>query len=394
MDNQGDAVIVWQSLDQASSSSGYDVYLQRYNPAGIPVGGTDQVEMLTFTNYPVGTFTLEWNGTPTSPIAYSGNTAAITGTIQTALADLGLTVQVTAITGTEILITFIGKDAARPIAPVYMEGQSLNSSSGAGAVITLQVTVKGATGETRVNDTTAGNQTFADVSMAQNGTFVVTWMSSGEAAGDTASETSIYAKQFDSNDSLRTSAALSLPQTYHPVTESLLQTQRILSVNAAINAASVVTAATDGGFFTGVVMITVQATDGSFIGSGCLLSNGLDVLTDAHVVWDDVLNQPVSSANVTFNLPSGQFTVTSTDIIVNPAWNPNDIGVGDIAIIVLPQAAPAAAQRYQHLHGELALEPGCRHPRLRRYGHGHRGREHGQRRRVARHRERVPGLRQ
>ena len=58
MDNQGDAVIVWQSLGQ--DGDGYGVYMQRYNPAGIPLGGTDQVELLTFTGNPVGTFTLQW----------------------------------------------------------------------------------------------------------------------------------------------------------------------------------------------------------------------------------------------------------------------------------------------------------------------------------------------
>ena len=130
MDNQGDAVIVWQSLGQ--NGAGYGVYMQRFNPSGVPVGGTDQVEALTFTNDPVGSFTLEYNGQTTASIPYNGNTKVITGTIQSALAAIGLTTQVTAISSTEILITLIGNDAAQALAPVYLAGQTLNSTSGAG----------------------------------------------------------------------------------------------------------------------------------------------------------------------------------------------------------------------------------------------------------------------
>ena len=92
--------------------------------------------------------------------------------------------------------------------------------------------------------------------------------------------------------------------------------------------------------------ITAYSTLGEDIGSGSLLSNGLDILTAAHVVWDDILDQPVGSVDVSFDLPTGRFTVSSSDIIVNPGWNPNDLGVGDVAIIVLPGIAPAAAERY------------------------------------------------
>jgi len=51
------------------------------------------------------------------------------------------------------------------MAPIYF-GQPDADRRQLGRIISLTVTVNGATGETRVNDTTAGNQTFPDVSMA------------------------------------------------------------------------------------------------------------------------------------------------------------------------------------------------------------------------------------
>ena len=69
MDADGDFVITWQSMNQ--DGSGYGIYAQRYDPTGTAIGGTDELNILTFTGQPSGTFTLslEQRRPATSPIA-------------------------------------------------------------------------------------------------------------------------------------------------------------------------------------------------------------------------------------------------------------------------------------------------------------------------------------
>ena len=114
MDADGDFVITWQSLNQ--DGSGWGVYAQRYDSAGNPVGGQDDAQLMTFVGQPRGTFTLYWNnGGPGShrdrAISYQGNGAATATAIQTELATIGATVKATAISGTQILIEFVGAQA-------------------------------------------------------------------------------------------------------------------------------------------------------------------------------------------------------------------------------------------------------------------------------------------
>ena len=51
-------------------------------------------------------------------------------------------------------------------------------------------------GEFLVNDTTAGNQMYADVAMDDTGDFVITWTSYGQD-GDSATDGNIYAKNYN-----------------------------------------------------------------------------------------------------------------------------------------------------------------------------------------------------
>ena len=214
-------------------------------------------------------------------------------------------------------------------------------------------------------------------------------MSSGQN-GDSASQTNVYAKQFASNASLASATTLAAPQRYNvgAINESLIAAQQILTTDSPANHV-----VATGGPYDGVVMVTAFDVLGEEIGSGSLLSNGLDILTDAHVVWDDVLDQPVANVDVTFNLPTGAFTISSSDIIVNPGWNPNAFGVGDVAIIVLPQLPAAGRPAVSALHRLRGRgdEPGRHHRRLWKYGHRRRGRDPELLRREAFRRERVRG---
>ena len=67
------------------------------------------------------------------------------------------------------------------------------------------------------------------------------------------------------------------------------------------------------------------------------------------------MDAPVGSVDVTFNLPTGPYTVSSSKFIVNSGWDPNTLN-GDIAIIVLPGPAPVAAERYQLYTGNQPLD--------------------------------------
>ena len=114
MDADGAFVITWQSLNQ--DGSGWGVYAQRYDYLGNPLGGQDDAQLMTFVGQPRGTFNLYWNnGGPgpyqTGTIDYEGNGAATASAIESALGTIGATVKATAISGTQILIEFVGAQA-------------------------------------------------------------------------------------------------------------------------------------------------------------------------------------------------------------------------------------------------------------------------------------------
>ena len=220
MDNQGDFTIAWQSLNQ--DGSGYGIYAQRYDTGGRPFGGVNESQVLTVHGTPTGSFELLWskgspslvtgpipiNGSTTATIQYGGLTTSVAAAVQAELAKIGAQVQVLAINGTQLLITFIGDDAGQPEPPLVVVNTSFAPAS---ASITEQTTVQGAAGEFRVNDTTANDQKFPAVAMSQQGDFVVTWTSYG-TGGDQPYQASIYAKQFSSNQTLAQEGQKSLAQ--------------------------------------------------------------------------------------------------------------------------------------------------------------------------------------
>ena len=85
----------------------------------------------------------------------------------------------------------------------------------------------------------------------------------------------------------------------------------------------------------------VKVSSNGYYGTGALLYDGMAILTAAHLFTD--ANQ---QAEVTFDLPSGTQTISSSSIKIISTYdtlNSND----DLAIVWLSQRAPSQAQRYE-----------------------------------------------
>ena len=138
-----------------------------------------------------------------------------------------------------------------------------------GAEINIATTVHGATGEFRVNDTTANNQMWPAIAMNASGAFVITWTSYGQD-GDAPYQSNVYAKTYESDQSLNlTSQRTTLAGQYnYEVASPVSVDNQIVSVD---NPASHVVAPGTG--YDGVVEITmVDASGAEYLGSGTLLS--------------------------------------------------------------------------------------------------------------------------
>ncbi len=368
MDTEGDFVVTWQSYGQEGFGSqfGYGIYAQRYSPSGDPIGGADEVQMVTFRNNPRGVFVLMWQTTDdpasmktTGAITYSGNTVSTAAKIQQELLAKGLHVSAQAVSRTEIAIRFIGVDGSKDQRPlgVVKVGPITGDS---GADIQASTLVDGSSGEFLVNDTTRGNQMYPDIAMSSDGTFVITWTSYGQA-NDRAWETNVFAKRFISN------------QVLQPAAGSLTNLAASLSLADVAKKRFFITTTDDpgshvvgpGSGYDGVVQVNVGGIGN---GSGTLLSTGMHIVTAAHVVTPFIAPYPAGTVSVTFNLPTGDLTIPASRIDIHPNYL-GIIGLGaDIAIITLATPAPAQAERHDiyRLQDEVGRVG-------ERYGYGYYG---------------------
>ena len=196
MDAQGDFVVTWQS--QGQDGGGYGVYAQRYDNTGAeiaPIGGTNEGDVLSFTGANV-TFTLTWNGQTTVPITYTGaSSTAFAAAVQAALTDakVGAEVKVSVIDSADFGIQFIGAQGSQNQTPIF---ENIGSATNP-----LKTLVEGVPGEFLVNSTTANDQTSPSIAMNAAGAFVISWTSFGQG-GLPSSLSNVYAKQFISNSAL------------------------------------------------------------------------------------------------------------------------------------------------------------------------------------------------
>ena len=354
VDVDGDFVITWQSQDQ--DGSGYGIYAQRYSPAGLPIGGVDEVQLLSFVGNPTGTFSLRWDGdndpaTPnvTAPITFTGNTFDVVAEVEARLNELAGNVnrlRATAISLNQILIQFVGVGGSKDQAQIQVNpaGTNLVGDPGAGLVITTEL--EGRTGEFRVNDTTENDQVWPSIAMDADGRFVISWTSFGQD-GDAPQHSNVYAKQFVSNTAFYTSGGgVSRPYAWETVLRS--QPDAKWQVSTGDPDDYLVPA---GMGYDGVVQINIP---GVGYGSGTLLSSGQHILTAAHVV-DMAGGVPWPFVDVAFDVPGGRMTMTATQIFIHPDWNGDIFGGSDLAMIVLPEQAPAIVERYDIYRGSDEL---------------------------------------
>ncbi|GAB4179592.1 MAG: hypothetical protein Fur0039_23870 [Rhodocyclaceae bacterium] len=93
----------------------------------------------------------------------------------------------------------------------------------------------------------------------------------------------------------------------------------------------------------GVAKLVIVRSDGTFGCSGSLIGSGDWVLTAAHCITG------ASSATVTFAQASGAPSLSASAFFVNPGWNGVLDHGGDLGLIRLAAAAPAAVTRYDIL---------------------------------------------
>ncbi|MDY0168654.1 MAG: trypsin-like serine protease, partial [Thermoguttaceae bacterium] len=340
MDIDGDFVIVWQSMNQ--DGHGWGIYGQRYDTHGNPIGGINEIQVISFLNRPVGTFALRWTGgdagTPnvTNDIEFAGNTFTIAEKVREELERLGAEVLVYAISSTELAVMFVGRYGSVDVSQMIIERATITGDPG--ARIEIGTRVDGAPGEFLVNETTLGNQMFPSIAMSADGTFVVSWTSSGQD-GDAAYETNIYARQFVSNEVLRlstsaaTAAALNVswPQGWY---KAPLMTTVGDPDDYIVD---------PGEGYDGVVQIFA----GGGVGSGAALLSGRHILTAAHVVTDGPNALATEDVTVVFHLEGGPVQMGVSEIFVHPLWTGDvNTGGGDLAIVVLAGSVPAGVPVY------------------------------------------------
>ncbi len=103
------------------------------------------------------------------------------------------------------------------------------------------------------------------------------------------------------------------------------------------------------GVYDGVAQVQVERTDlkpgyASF-GTSTLLSDGLHMLTAAHLFTTTSGVDVTTAITIYFQTESGLATRTAT-AVVNPLWNGDGFSGNDIAIMTLDSPAPADATRY------------------------------------------------
>ncbi len=155
-----------------------------------------------------------------------------------------------------------------------------------------------------------------------------------------------------------------------PVNPDLVAQTRPLYTTVGDPAGHVVAA---GGAFDGVTQLTLNRSDGTFLCSGTLLSNGREILTAAHCLTDDNGTPVTNSVTASFQLASGSLALNSSTITVHPDWN-GDFGIGyDLALVTLSDFAPPEIPRHDIYRGADEIGPAVTKIGYGRSGNGDGG---------------------
>ena len=191
VDAAGNYVVTW--ADSNLDGSGYGVYFQRYNAAGVAQGAETRANTTTLNaqQFPTvdmdsaGNFVIAWSGNGT------GDTAGVyaqrfnaTGVAQ------GAEFRVNTTTTNTQQQPSVALDSLGNFVIVW-SGEGVGDTAGVfGQRYTAAGTAIG--GEFRINSTITGTQSFAAVDMNPKGDFVVVW--SGEGTGDLAG---VFGQRYD-----------------------------------------------------------------------------------------------------------------------------------------------------------------------------------------------------
>jgi hypothetical protein len=202
MDTDGDFVVTWSSYDQ--DGSGWGVYAQRYNAAGVAQGSEFRVNTTTnsYQQYSTvamdtdGDFVVTWSsygqdGSGWGVYAQRYNAAGVAQ---------GSEFQVNTTTNSSQLYSTVAMDAAGDFVVTWSSASQDGSSYG---VYAQRYNAAGVAqgSEFLVNTTTSSSQLYSSVAMDAEGDFVVNWSSTGQDG----SSYGVYAQCYQINKAPTTS---------------------------------------------------------------------------------------------------------------------------------------------------------------------------------------------
>lgn len=196
MDAAGDFVVTWTSDGQ--DGNGYGIYAQRYNAAGVAQGSEFRVNTTTESNQQASAIAMDAHGDFVITWSSFGQDGSNNGVYAQRYSAAGVA------QGTEFRVnTTTLSDQGSPTVAMDAAGDFVvtwtsNGQDGSGNGIYAQrYNAAGVAqgGEFRVNTITAGNQQLSTVAMDATGDFVVTWYSFGQ---DDASSWGVYAQRYSS----------------------------------------------------------------------------------------------------------------------------------------------------------------------------------------------------
>lgn len=314
MDADGDFVIVWESNLQ--EGSGYGIYAQRYDAAGVAQGGEFLVNTSTFQHQRSPTVAMDADGDFVVTWQSGDQDGSGDGVYAQRFSAAGVKQD-----GEFLVNTTTAGSQFWPTVAMDADGDfvvSWSSSDGSSyGVYAQQYTAGGATvgGEVLINTTTANSQWFSSVAMDATGDFVVVWSSylqDGSING-------VFSQRFDESTDIA-----------GPIVAQVLDSNRL------INAGDVLVTEVTG--LTVVFSEDLNVTGGSGGANSVtnpanwsLTRNGVDVSANISGItfgFNAVTNRYEADISFTTPLADGAFALIAKQSIQDLAGNALD---GDLS---------------------------------------------------------------
>ena len=194
VDADGDFVVTWRSNGQ--DGSGYGVYAQRYNAAGVAQGGEFQVNTYTTNDQFRSAVAMDADGDFVVTWESDGQDSSFYGIYAQRYNAAGIA------QGSEFRVNTFTTSIQR-LAKVAMDADgdfvvtwaSFDQDGSSYGIYAQRYSAAGVAqgSEFRVNSFTTGSQSFSTVAMDADGDFVVTWQSSGQDG----SGSGVYAQRYN-----------------------------------------------------------------------------------------------------------------------------------------------------------------------------------------------------